>query len=290
MHEFIHMLAHPLEHAAIDCLKLLPLLFAAYLLMEFTEHHMSEKVEEKISKAGRAGPALGALIGLIPQCGFSGAAASLYSGRVITLGTLISVFLATSDEMLPILIASQVDTKLILTILAFKLIFGIIAGYIIDLLFRRRRKIDIDALCERERCSCGKGGIFASALLHTVKIALFLFAVTFVLELIMENGGQELFENSVLSVPFIGEMLTALIGLIPNCASSVVITNLYLENAIPFGAMLSGLLVNCGIGLLVLFRVNKGVKENISVTVLLYGVGVVLGFIGGVIASIIPIF
>lgn len=289
MHEFLHILAHPLYHTVVDCLKLLPLLFLTYLLMEFMEHHMSKKVEAKIASVGKAGPFWGAIIGLIPQCGFSGAAASLYAGRIITLGTLISVFLATSDEMLPVMISNQADTKLILTVLLFKLIFGIIAGFAVDLIFKQKKEVDIDSLCEREKCSCGKGGIFLSAMLHTVKITAFIFVVTFVLEIIMDNGGKDILMNSVLSVPFIGEMLTALIGLIPNCASSVVITELYLSGALSFGAMLAGLLVNCGVGVLVLFRVNKDAKENIGVTLLLYVVGVLLGFAGGLIANVFSI-
>ncbi len=287
MPDFIHIITHPLYHAAMDILKLLPLLFLTYLLMEFLEHNMSAKTDAAIARAGKAGPLFGSLLGLLPQCGFSGAASNLYAARVISLGTLISVFLATSDEMLPIMIAEKVDITTIVTVLALKLVCGIIAGFAIDALSRRNRKIDIDALCERENCSCGKGGIFLSALLHTAKIALFIFIVTFALELIMDNGGEEWLAGSVLSLPFVGEMITAAIGLIPNCASSVLITDLYLGGAIPFGPMLSGLLCNCGVGLLILFRVNKSVRENITITLLLYAIGVVLGVVGGIASNLI---
>lgn len=287
MPHFIHIITHPLYHAALDVLKLLPLLFLTYLLMEFLEHNMSSKTDAAIARAGKAGPLFGSLLGLLPQCGFSGAASNLYAARVISLGTLFSVFLATSDEMLPIMIAEKVELPIILTVLGFKLVCGILAGFVIDLLIRRKSVIDIDALCERENCSCGKGGILLSALLHTVKIALFIFIVTFALELIMDNGGEEWLEGSVLSTPFLGEMISAAIGLIPNCASSVLITNLFLEGAIPFGAMLSGLLCNCGVGLLILFRVNKSVKENITVSLLLYALGVVLGLAGGAVYALI---
>lgn len=281
MQEFLHSLPHALEHAALDCVKLLPLLFLTYLLMEFLEHHMSDKTNRAIRRAGRAGPALGALLGLVPQCGFAGAAASLYAGRVITAGTLFSVFLSSSDEMLPILISEQAPLLLILKILGIKFAVGAAAGFLIDLLFRRRRTVDIDSLCEREHCSCGHGGILLSALRHTLKITLFIFVITFLLEVAMDNGGEAFLESSLFNFPFVGELIAALIGLIPNCASSVVLTNLYLGGALSFGATMAGLLVNSGMGLLILYRTNRSVKDNIRITVILYGVGVIAGFFCG---------
>ena len=214
---------------------------------------------------------------------FSAAAASLYSARIITLGTLIAVFLSTSDEMLPILISEAVDIKIILSILGIKLVIAIIVGFIIDLFFRKKFETsedepEIKDLCEHEHCDC-EHGIFKSALKHTINITLYILVISFVLNLIIHFIGEERLSSLLNSTPVIGPIIASLVGLIPNCASSVIITQLYLSGVLNFATMIAGLLVNTGVGLLVLFRTNEDLKENIKITVLLFAIGVIFGII-----------
>lgn len=276
MHEILH-------HCVEDTVKILPFLFITYLLMEFIEHKTSDKTKIMIRRAGKMGPLFGGLLGVIPQCGFSAAAASFYSGRVITVGTLLAIFLSTSDEMLPILLSSQVPLGMIAKILAVKATVAVIAGYVIDFLFRKfnQRKIgvNIHELCMDEDCQCDEENIFVSALRHTINIAIFIFAATFLLNLVIHVIGEDNLGNIILNKPVIGQILSGIIGLIPNCAASVVITTLYMEGAMGAGAMMSGLLVGAGIGVLVLFRTNKNFKENLKITGLLYVTGVLCGII-----------
>ena len=265
-----------------DTVKLLPFLFVTYLLMEFIEHKTSDKTRTMIRRAGKWGPFFGGLLGAVPQCGFSAAAAGFYSGRVITVGTLIAVFLSTSDEMLPILLSSQAPLSLILKIVALKAVVGIAAGFLIDLLFRRfnQRKIGagIHDLCRDEHCHC-ETSIVRSALRHTGSIAVFIFAVTCLLNLILGVIVEDNLGSLILNQPVISEILAGIIGLVPNCAASVVLTTLYLEGAMSAGAMTAGLLVGAGVGLLVLFRTNRNLKENIEITGLLYATGVLGGIV-----------
>lgn len=267
----------------IDTLKLIPFLLLTYILMEYIEHKTSDKSKNAIKKAGKLGPFIGGILGIVPQCGFSAAAASLYSARIITLGTLIAVFLSTSDEMLPILISEAVDIKIILSILGIKLIIGIIVGFIIDLFFRKKFENEEDEpeikdLCEHEHCDC-EHGIFKSALKHTLNITLYILVISFILNLIIHFIGEDTLSNLLNSSPVIGPIISSLVGLIPNCASSVIITQLYLSNVLNFATMIAGLLVNTGVGLLVLFRTNEDLKENIKITVLLFAIGVIFGII-----------
>ena len=266
----------------IDTVKLIPFLFLTYLLMEYIEHKTSEKTKTVIRRAGKMGPLFGGLLGAVPQCGFSAAASSLYSGRVITVGTLLAVFLSTSDEMLPILLSNQVALTIILKIIMMKAAMGIAAGFIIDFLFRKfnQRKIgeNIHDLCVHDHCQCEES-IVRSALTHTLNIAVFIFVVTLVLNIVIGAVGEENLGNMILNQPVISEILAGLIGLIPNCAASVVITTLYMEGAMSLAAMMSGLLVGAGVGLLVLFRTNKNMKENLQIAGLLYGCGVIGGMI-----------
>jgi len=267
----------------IDTLKLIPFLLITYILMEFIEHKTSEKSKNAIKKAGKLGPFIGGILGIVPQCGFSAAAASLYSARIITLGTLIAVFLSTSDEMLPILISEAVDIKIILSILGIKLVIAIIVGFIIDLFFRKKfentdDEPEIKDLCEHEHCDC-EHGIFKSALKHTLSITLYILVISFILNLIIYFIGEDTLAHLLNSTPIVGPIIASLIGLIPNCASSVIITQLYLSNVLNFATMIAGLLVNTGVGLLVLFRTNNDLKENIKITVLLFLIGAILGII-----------
>lgn len=272
-----------IEDTIIDSVKLLPFLFITYLIMEYIEHKTSEKAKEAIQKSGKFGPFFGSLLGIFPQCGFSVSATNLYAARVITLGTLIAVYLSTSDEMLPIFISESVPITTILKILGIKLVIGMIAGFFIDMFLRIKNKNKqeqekIIELCEKDHCHC-EHGIVKSALKHTLNILVFIMIVTFVINIAMYFIGEETIAGVLQNKPILGPILAGLIGLIPNCAASVVITQMYLENVISAATMLSGLLVGAGVGLAVLFKTNKGLKENLKITGLLYCVGVIAGIL-----------
>ncbi len=265
-----------------DCALMLPVLFLAYLLMEFIEKRAGEKLNQTVAKVGAAGPALGGLLGAIPQCGFSAAIAGFYAAGIVTLGTLLSVFLSTSDEMLPILISSRIAPAEIVKILLFKVVGGILAGFIIDLVLRlikRQRATGsehIHDFCEQENCECEEN-IWISALKHTVKVIIMIFVLTFIINVIFGQWGADFFRGIITNIPVLGEALMALIGLIPNCSASVLITELYVEGVVSAGQMMAGLMANAGVGLLVLFRLNKKVRENLMIVGLLYLCAVVLG-------------
>ena len=267
----------------IDGIRLLPFLFITYLLMEYIEHKMAEKSKKAIQKSGKFGPVIGAILGIFPQCGFSVSATNLYAGRVITLGTLISVYLSTSDEMLPILISEAVEPIVIIKILAIKLIIGMIAGLLIDFIYNLRpnksEKNEIGHLCEEEHCHCDKEGILKSALNHTIHIFAFILIVTFIINILVHFIGEETIENFLLNKPILGPMISALIGLIPNCAASVIITNMYIENVISVASLIAGLLTGAGVGLAVLLKTNKNLKQNLLIIALLYAIGVISGIL-----------
>ena len=279
-----------IEDTLIDALKLVPFLFLTYLLMEYLEHKTGDKTKEVIKKSGKLGPLFGAILGIVPQCGFSAAAASLYAGRVITMGTLIAVFLSTSDEMLPILISEAAPISLIVQVLLIKLVIGAIAGFIIDAvrgLIIKRKKVSnkeeeaeeaIGHMCEHDHCDC-EHGIVKSSIKHTLNILIFIIIITFILNTIVHFIGEENISNAIASVPFVGILVSALFGFIPNCAGSVIITELYLSNLISLGSMMAGLLVGSGIGILVLFKSNKHMKQNFIIAGLLYLIGILSGLI-----------
>lgn len=293
----MQLLLHPagglpatLAEAALDGLKdglwSIPVLFLAYLLMELLER--SQKLNEGIlhGYSRKAGPALGGILGAIPQCGISGAAATLFATGSISVGTMLAVFFATSDEMLPIMLSSLAESDTvslgsIALIVLGKAALGIVLGYLADALLLRRLRTgkDIHSFCEREHCSCDEeeGNVFLSALKHTVKIALLLIVVNIVLNLAFAQIGVERLSGSVLNTPVLGELLLGLFGLIPNCSVSVVLTRSYLSGVIGLGGMFAGLLSNAGIGLLVLLRTNKNPKENALIVATLYGLSVVSG-------------
>ena len=268
--------------ACLDTLKLLPFLFITYLLMEYIEHKTSEKSKNAIKKSGKFGPAIGALLGAVPQCGFSVSATNLYAGRVITLGTLVAIYLSTSDEMLPILISSGTNIGLIVEILLIKIIIGIIAGMTIDLIYQKAKKTheeeDIHSLCEHDHCHCEEG-ILKSALKHTLQIFVFILIVSIVLNLVLTLIGEDTLANFISSNKLLAPVIACLIGLIPNCASSVVLTELFTGGIIGIGTLIGGLLVNSGLGVMVLFKVNKNIKENIKIVSCLYLIGVMAGII-----------
>ena len=266
----------------IDSIKLVPFLFLTYLAMEYLEHKAGEKTTHMVRKAGKMGPLIGGVAGVLPQCGFSAAASNLYAGRVISMGTLLAVYLSTSDEMLPILISAKAEPALIAKILLLKVLIGMAAGFLVDLLFSGKQKghHHIHEMCEEEHCHCEEG-IFRSAVNHTVRITFFILLITFGLNLIMHYVGEDALTSFLRDRTVLGPVLSGLVGLIPNCASSVVITQLYLEGAMSFGTMMAGLLVSAGVGVLVLCRVNHNKKENLQIIGLLYLIGVVSGIVLG---------
>lgn len=267
----------------LDTAKLIPFLLLTYLAMEYLEHRAGGASARLVRRAGSWGPALGAAVGVVPQCGFSAAAASLYAGRVISLGTLLAIFLSTSDEMLPILISAHASPVLIAQILGLKVAVGLAAGFCTDIFFRGKQehRDHIHELCEHDHCGCERG-LVKSALLHTLQIAGFILIINMVLNLVLEQAGAEVLSRWIWNRPVAGQLLSGAVGLIPNCASSVAITQLYLEGAMNFGAMISGLLANTGVGLLVLCRVNRHRGENLKIIGLLYGISVAGGIVAGI--------
>lgn len=274
-----------ISDSLLDTLKLLPFLFLTYLLMEYLEHRAGGAAEKVLKRSGQFGAVIGSALGIIPQCGFSSAAAGLYSARVISIGTLISVFLATSDEMIPIFISRGGDLTLMLKILAVKFVIALVAGLIIDLVIKAIYKkkgteqaVKIEELCERDQCHC-HNDILKSALVHTGKISLFILIFTFVLNFLVYFVGENNIALLVLNRPVLANILAAIVGLIPNCASSVIISELFIEGMLSAGALLSGLLVNSGIALAVLFRTNRPKKNTFIIVAILLAISIVVGIV-----------
>lgn len=271
------MILDVLLDSFIDSIKLLPFLFLTYLAMEYLEHKAGAKMQEAIRKSGKGGPVIGSVLGIFPQCGFSAAASNLYAGRIITMGTLIAIYLSTSDEMLPIMISENVGVVMIAKILACKVVIAMAAGFVIDFALRKQEKnMQIEHLCEQHHCHCEKG-IWKSALHHTIEIFIYILLISFVLNLVIAWIGEEMLGSLILNRPLLGELIAGIVGLIPNCASSVTITQLYLKGVLSAGAMLAGLLVGSGVGILVLIRVNDDRKENLRIIGLVYLIGVAAG-------------
>lgn len=265
----------------VDSIKLLPFLFLTYLIMEYLEHKTSDKVRHMIQNSGRFGPVIGGLLGTIPQCGFSVAATNLYATRIINIGTLIAVYLATSDEMIPIMISEGIPITTILKILGIKLVIAIVVGFLIDLVVQARKKGEderIVDLCEKEHCHC-ETGILKPAIKHTVNILGFIVVITFVINTIVHFIGDANIAQFVKSNPVLAPAVASIIGLVPNCASSVILTQLYVQKVIPVSTMIAGLLVGAGVGLAVLFKMNKGIKENLKIVLLLFLIGTISGMV-----------
>lgn len=323
MEEFAHIVQHVLQHSLADTLYLIPFLFVTYVLMEWLEHRTGKKTQDAIRHAGAAGPLVGAFLGAFPQCGFSAMSATLYAGRVITLGTLFAVFLSTSDEMLPIFIAQQVSPSTILLIMGSKVLVGMVMGFIVDaivrLVRRDKQELRIHELCEQDKCGCapqcetcaqnatavyahyddcksgcthehhthnhehdneqGWKSVLLSALKHTVQVVVFIFVITLVLNAVIETAGEDALADFMEINPVLSVFAASLVGLIPNCAASIVIADLYIEGVLGAGSMFAGLLVSAGVGLLVLLRANRPMKQNIIIIVALYGMGVCWGFL-----------
>lgn len=370
------LLLHFIEHALEDTLVLVPFLFVTYIALEALEHAAGARANAVVRRAGAAGPVAGALLGVVPQCGFSAMAATLYAGRVVTLGTLVAVFLSTSDEMLPMLVAERVDAGLLLRVLGLKVLVALITGVLADLAIRALRKnarvhaflrrtvfsvrrdgmeadvVDqmaeggetaehICRLCEQDHCGCGHdhvhvhgdehghahghergyehghedadghvagcdhdhghghghshdhghghghaggrfgivGSIVMSAVSHTVQVSLFIFLVTFALVLVLETVGEDALAAFLSGNQLLAVFASALVGLVPNCSASVVITQLYLEGVLGFAPLMAGLLTSAGVGYLVLFRTNRHPRENAVIVVGLFLVACVWGLV-----------
>ena len=259
--------------AILDSLKLIPFLFISFLIMELIEHKINSK--EKLTKVNKYGPLLGATLGIIPQCGFSALASNLYTANVITLGTLFSIYLSTSDEMIPILITNQASPKTIFELLITKFSLGLTFGIIIDLIYRQKTKNEIKELCQEEHCHCEKG-IFVSSIIHTLKITAFILLVNIFINILLDRNAVI---NYIKTNKILTPIITSIIGLIPNCASSIIITELYLSKVITFGSCISGLLSSSGVGLLVLFKQNKNLKENLLILLTLILISSICGII-----------
>ena len=356
------LLLHFIEHALEDTLVLVPFLFVTYIALEALEHAAGARANAVVRRAGAAGPVAGALLGVVPQCGFSAMAATLYAGRVVTLGTLVAVFLSTSDEMLPMLVAERVDAGLLLRVLGLKVLVALITGALADLAIRALRKnarvhaflrrtvlsvrrdgmeadvVDqmaeggetaehICRLCEQDHCGCSHdhvhahgdehghahghehghedadghvagcdhdhghghshaggrfgivGSIVMSAVSHTVQVSLFIFLVTFALVLVLETVGEDALAAFLSGNQLLAVFASALVGLVPNCSASVVITQLYLEGVLGFAPLMAGLLTSAGVGYLVLFRTNRHPRENVVIVVGLFLVACVWGLV-----------
>lgn len=264
----------------IDSLKLIPFLLVAFLIIELLEHKLNNKTKNIITKSKKIGPIIGSLLGVIPQCGFSVMATNLYITRIITLGTLISIYLSTSDEMLIIMISEKVEISLILKILLIKIFFGIVYGLIIDKIINKKKKEKETnyELCDEEHCDCNHS-ILLSAIKHTLHITLFIFIITLIINTIFTLLGDNYLSKILLNNSILSPFITSLIGLIPNCVASVILTELYLNSSISLGALIGGLLTSSGSSLLVLIKNNKNKKENLSIILLLYALGVLSGII-----------
>ncbi len=299
----MHELLHALEHGALDTLKMLPFLIIAFLILEYAEKQLETKSSEMIKKADKAGPLSGALLGLIPQCGFSVIGSNFYAKRFITLGTLIAIYLSTSDEALLVMLTKPERILDILLVMGIKFVIAVLAGYTIDLILRKKAVGNSDCHhCHHHEDSCEDEeligeehccshtdwrAIIKCTAKRTISVFLFLFlanfAVTYIIELIGESKLQEIMLTNSIFQP----LLTALIGLIPNCAPSVILAELFIDGAVSLGSVIAGLCTSAGVGLLVLFRVNRGLKSNIATVALLYFIGAVSGIIVQLITNLI---
>ena len=300
-----------------DMIFILIALYLTYLLMETIEHYAGQKTVNLIRKSRKLGPLLGALLGAVPECGIAGGVANLYVGGVISVGAFAAAILSTSDEMLAVLI-SQKDFKSLGLFLAYKIVFGCAAGFAVDFLnflrkkawTKRGRTVEADGticeICERENCMCGhhhhhpyRGKhdeehhedechhkVWLAALVHTLKIGVLVFVVSFILSFLVEWLGEDRIQALPFNMPVVGELIAALFGLIPNCSVSVILSNLYCGGVLKAGPLMAGLLSNGGVGLLVFFRMNRGKgkwKRNFAVVGTVY----VLAVLGGLLASLL---
>ena len=270
----------------LENLLLLPFLFVTYLLLEILEVRAGGALERGLGRTRRLGPLFGALAGVVPQCGFSAAAASLYAGGAVTVGTLISVFLATSDELIPVLISEKAPVSLVLKILGIKVAVGMAAGFAINAVLaffgKGEPKLRVEELCAHSRCSCHEhDGVLRPALVHTLEIFTFIIIISGIVHVGFHFIGEDGIRNLILNDPWYGEAIAGLIGFIPNCAVSVSGAQIYLKGGMSAGALMSMSLTGAGVGLLVLFRTNRRIWQNLSIMLCIYVVGVVFGRLAG---------
>lgn len=277
----IETIEEVLHHGLYDTISMLPFLMAAFLLIESLEHYSGNIIGRTIEKSGKAGPVIGAVAGCFPQCGFSVMAANLYAGGAITLGTLVATFLATSDEAILIMIGNSGQAEEIVMLLLVKVVIGIVAGYIVDICFYRKKTFSkvSGSLCGKCGCHEHNVGIIKPAINHTLRIFVYLFLFTVGLNLIIEIIGMGRLSVILLNDTIFQPVIAALIGLIPNCAASVVLTKLYLSGAITFASTVSGLCTGAGAGLIVLFKVNKSRIENLKITGILFLSATIAGIV-----------
>lgn len=273
-------------HFVAETLAVLPFLFVTYLVLETVEAKAGGALEGFFGRARRLGPVAGAIAGLLPQCGFSAAAASFFSGGVVTAGTIIAVFLSTSDELVPVLISKQVPSQLLLKILCIKCAGALFAGLFVDavlkLLRRDTRRASMQDVCRRSHCGCShRHGIFVPALIHTLEIFACIAVVSGAVELCMHFGGETFFEKLRLTTPVAGECIAGLMGLVPNCAVSVAAAELYCKGAISAGALMASSFTGAGVGLIVLFRANRNIGENLFILAVLLFSGILFGILTG---------
>lgn len=277
----MELLFHTVEHAFIDCLRMLPFLFAAFLLIEALEHYSGRLITKVMQKIGRAGPIVGAAVGCVPQCGFSVMAANLYAGGVISVGTLLAVFLATSDEAVLIILGNPGRAGEVGMLLGAKVLIAVIGGYAADLFLKERLSSEKSCgnLCDHCGCHEAHAGILMPAWRHTFRLFAYLFIFTWILNFVIEVFGIEGLSRALLGDSVFQPVIAALIGLIPNCGASVILTQLYLSGAISFASVVAGLCTGAGAGLIVLFKVNRNRIENIKIMIVLYFMAVVAGLL-----------
>ncbi len=273
-------------HFALETLLLLPFLFVTYLVLEAVEAHAGGALEKFLERARSVGPLAGAVAGAIPQCGISAAAASFYAGGVVTVGTLIAVFLSTSDELIPVLISKQVPALLLAKIVLIKIVAAMVMGFVVSAVLactrHARRRVSVEDLCAHSHCGCRKHkGILVPALIHTAEIFFFIALVSGAIELCLHFFGEESLHALQLNRPILGELAAGALGLIPNCAVSVAGAELYCSGAMSAGALMASSFTGSGVGLLVLFRTNRSLRENLAILAFVYFAGVLLGALTG---------
>ncbi len=275
------MIEEILLDAGADVSRMLPFLFVAFLIIEALEHHSAEFTARAFAKLGKAGPVLGAAAGCIPQCGFSVLSANLYAGGIISAGTLISVFVATSDEAVLIILGNPGQGKEVLLLLAVKLVIAVTAGYGVDFFLGKYIFVPKEEgnLCAHCGCHEHQAGILRPALRHTVKIFIYLFIFTIFLNFCIEVIGVQGLSEILLGDTWLQPAASAVVGMIPNCAASVMLTELYLNGAISFASVIAGLSTGAGAGLVVLFKMNQNKKENLKILGVLFAIGTAAGLL-----------
>lgn len=273
---------HVIEHSFKDLVVIIPFLFAVFLFIEFVEHKGSEKMGKALTKLGAFGSVGGAILGCVPQCGFSVMASNLYAGRLISMGTLVAVFISTSDEAIPLMLASPEHIGSVWKLILCKVIIAVVAGIAVDIVVKafskgKEENADFENICTD--CGCGCHSIWYSAFKHTLEISIFILIVNILLGGAIEIIGEDAISKVLMTNSVFQPFLAAIIGFIPNCAASVLLTNLYIEGMVSFGSCVAGLCTGAGVGLVVLFKANKNLKQNFAIVGVLYVVSVISGLI-----------